>query len=859
MKIYYQHLLLTALFLLSCEGPMFDVPADVDSTPPTLSITFPADQSVLSDTVYISAYAFDNVEIETVTLYLNDSLILASKDGPYSYTWITSNFAEDEFHTIRAKAEDVSGNINYTNTIQVKVDNQDNINPTGALLFPFTGQTLMGEITIILEAADNEGIAFVNIYIDGDTVNTLTEPPYTYTWNTINEVDDIIYNIYAHVQDISGNQITLGPINVLIDNYEASDNISPTGTITNPPSASTVSGIVNIEVNAYDNVKMGNVDFIIDGSAVFQDSLPPYLYSWNTLEAMEDTDHIINVNLSDSAGNETSLFPITVFVNNTEDADLIPPSVVIFEPASNETVSGIVNFSVIASDDAGVNRVEFYHNYELEGIVTSGSDGIYNYEWNTIGLEDDTEHIWFAKVYDTSENEAQTQPMTLHVDNEDGVLPSGFFLYPYAGQTLSGIVNIQISASDNAGIIQVVFFINGDSVHTSYGSDYIYEWNTDTASEDEIHVLSATITDIGYNSVDIAPIAVTVNNDLTPGDDTTPPVVAILTPLSSQTVSDSVFISGFATDNVSVEQVQFLINEQLISTLIDTPYSFLWGTYELPNNSQHIIQMIAQDPTGNQSSAQPVLVTVQNEYNGEISNLALTASEENVLLSWNAPFDAASYMIYRDSGFLAEITQQTYEDNISGGVEYCYTVSAVNNVGIEGAQSSESCGVPLLPAPTSFSATINDTIITLVWNVVDQASGYSLKRDNATIWEGTDLEYVDSGLDFNTTYLYTVSAYDFQDSSGTSSEALTVNTPEELTPPTLSMTVSDSTATLNWSSVGLAESYRVYQDSDFLIEVTDLEHSVNIGTESSVCFVVTSIDEEGGESSDSNEECGSGS
>ena len=148
--------------------------------------------------------------------------------------------------------------------------------------------------------------------------------------------------------------------------------------------------------------------------------------------------------------------------------------------------------------------------------------------------------------------------------------------------------------------------------------------------------------------------------------------------------------------------------------------------------------MIAQDPTGNESSAQPVLITIQNEYDGEISDLALSVSEENVLLNWSSPFNAVSYKIYRDSDFLAEVTQQTYEDNTSGGVEYCYTVSAVNDLGIEGPQSSESCGVPLLPAPTAFSATINDTIITLVWNTVDQASGYSLERDNTTIWEGTN-------------------------------------------------------------------------------------------------------------------------
>ena len=54
----------TAVFILlavGCEGPIFDVPADEDSIPPTLTITYPADQSVLSDTVVISAYAFDNV------------------------------------------------------------------------------------------------------------------------------------------------------------------------------------------------------------------------------------------------------------------------------------------------------------------------------------------------------------------------------------------------------------------------------------------------------------------------------------------------------------------------------------------------------------------------------------------------------------------------------------------------------------------------------------------------------------------------------------------------------------------------------------------------------------------------------
>ena len=66
---------------VNCEGPVFDVPADKDSTPPTLTITFPADQSVLSDTVTITAYAFDNVGLEKV-------YTAGSNPLPWTQKWI---------------------------------------------------------------------------------------------------------------------------------------------------------------------------------------------------------------------------------------------------------------------------------------------------------------------------------------------------------------------------------------------------------------------------------------------------------------------------------------------------------------------------------------------------------------------------------------------------------------------------------------------------------------------------------------------------------------------------------------------------------------------------------------------------
>ncbi len=771
-KQYFYFSIILMLFL-SCEGPFFDVPADEDSIPPTLTITFPADQSILSDSVLISAYAFDNVGLEKVTLYLNDSIVHESTEGPYEYKWSTLENAEDEFHTIRAKAVDLAGNENFTSTIQVLVDNQDNISPTGALIFPFTGQILTGEITIILEANDNDEVALVTLYIDGDSVMTYQEPPYRYDWNTFEEIDDVIHTIHAHIQDNTGNQVTLGPINVTIDNYESDDNIAPTGTITSPPTASTVSGTINIEVNAFDNVRMGHVDFIIDGTAVLSDSLPPYSYTWNTLEEVEDSDHVINVNLSDSAGNTTSLFPVTVFVNNIVDTDVTPPNIVIYDPAANQTVSGTVTFLTIATDDIAVDRVEFYHNYELEFTATSYP---FSYDWNSTLADEDTEHIWHVKAFDTSGNETQTQPMVLVVDNVDNIPPTGFILQPYAGQVVSGDIEIQVSASDNVGVNQVTFYLDGNILSSDSQSPFSYNWNTITANEDEEHVIYATITDLQGNTTILPSISVTVNNDDAPENDLTPPFVSIITPLSTQIVSDTVVITGFATDNHEVSEVMFYVNDQLIQTVTDSPFTASWITYDLPNDSEHILQITATDPSGNQSSAQPVLVTVVNEYTGTINNFIVLETENTLSLNWDAPNDAESFKIYKDGSFLVEISEQTFDDVVDPGVEHCYVVSAINGVNLEGPLSEQECGTGLYPPS-----------------------------------------------------------------------------------PTLSIAVNGSLANLSWTSVSTAESYRLYQDDAFIIELTVLNHTLDIGTGTNTCFTVTAVNSIGTESLLSNEECGAGS
>jgi len=845
-----------SIFLINCEGPIFDVPDDKDSIPPTLTITYPADQSVLSDTVLITAYAFDNVELDTVQIFLNDSIVHSSKEGPFSYQWITNNYQEDETHTIRAKAIDLQGNINFTSTIGVIVNNIDNSPPSGAIIFPFTGQTLNGEVTIVIEASDNEEIASVILYIDGNIVQTFTEKPYRFDWNTIGLVDDIVYTIHAHVIDNNSNQITLGPINIVVDNEEPTDNVPPTGTITSPASASSVSGDVDININAFDNIAINYVDVIIDGSLVFTDSIAPYSYIWSTYNEIEDVQHVINVNITDVSGNTTTLFPVSVLVNNLIDPDITPPTIIITEPAANQTINGVFNIKTLTTDNIGINRVEFYQNYNL---VYTALSSPYQYEWNTVIHEDETQHIWYVKAFDTSENSSQSQPIAVSIDNVDNVPPSGFISFPYAGQSVNGEIEIQLSTNDNIAVTEANFFINGSLVFTDNSEPFVYNWNTLFEIENSESVIFASISDNANNIVDLNPIVVLIDNNDLIIDDNISPFASIIFPISSQVVSDTVNITGFATDNVGIEEIKYMIDGNLFETLIDTPYVSYWNTYSYPNNSNHTITMIATDPTGNEFISQPVHITVQNNYESIVSNVELESIVDTLKLNWDAPYGAVRYKIYRDGTFLEEVSEQLLVYATTGGIEHCFEISAVNSVNIEGPKSEQTCGVAVLNSPSNFNVNLNYNNIDLNWSPVSNATGYRLLKNGLEIWTGNDLSFTDNDIIFNTIYSYTINAYDFQDINGALSDEITVLTEPEILPPTLASSITGTSVTLNWTSIENADSYRIYKNNSFHVETNVLTYEIEILPDIESCFKITSINELGAESTFSNEECQTGS
>jgi hypothetical protein len=83
---------------------------DGDTTPPTVQITSPANNALLTGTVVVRANAADDVGVARVEFYVDGTLRAVDPNGPYQWAFDTSS-ASNGVHTLTVKAYDLAGNV----------------------------------------------------------------------------------------------------------------------------------------------------------------------------------------------------------------------------------------------------------------------------------------------------------------------------------------------------------------------------------------------------------------------------------------------------------------------------------------------------------------------------------------------------------------------------------------------------------------------------------------------------------------------------------------------------------------------------------------------------------------------------
>ncbi|CCE24486.1 S8 family serine peptidase [Methylotuvimicrobium alcaliphilum] len=201
------------------------------------------------------------------------------------------------------------------------------------------------------------------------------------------------------------------------------------------------------------------------------------------------------------------------------------------------------------------------------------------------------------------------------VDNE---APSVNIFSPTGGSTVSGLIAVEVSATDNVGVSEVSLYANGLYVGTDTTAPYQFSWDSKEIADGSV-TLSATAIDAAGNEGVSSDVNVTVKNTIEEVEevadepveevieDMAAPTVAISNPADGSRVSRVVKINVSAEDDVAVANIQLFINGSLASSADGNQLSHNWNTNR-ESRGTYIIEAVATD-TSNKTAKHTITVS----------------------------------------------------------------------------------------------------------------------------------------------------------------------------------------------------------------------------------------------------------
>lgn len=188
-----------------------------EDDPPICQILSPKDQDIVHGIVPIVAYAEDDIGINKIELYINNTLIYSTTSQTLNFLLNTSSFTTLPDDTLRIKI------IAYDTKMQQAEDEISIIvdePPSCEILAPKDSERLFGLITISGVAADDKGIKRLDILINDEIIYTTTNvvQSFSYIWNSRNpKIPDGYYEIKIVVTDIR-NQRNEDKVKIYLEN-----------------------------------------------------------------------------------------------------------------------------------------------------------------------------------------------------------------------------------------------------------------------------------------------------------------------------------------------------------------------------------------------------------------------------------------------------------------------------------------------------------------------------------------------------------------------------------------------------------------------------------------------------------------
>lgn len=478
---------------------------------------------------------------------------------------------------------------------------------------PTAGATVGGTTAVSANVTSVGALTVVGVQfkVDGQDLGLEDRTaPYSVPWNTLTASNGQ-HRLTAVARDLLGLRYTSQPVTVTVFN----DKTPPTVTITSPTDGRAVCCAPTITADARDNVGVVGVQFFANSAPVgTEDTTAPYTATW-TGPDVPNGPHTLTATARDAAGN-TASSSVTVMLEN----DMTPPTVAITGPAAGATVAGIISVFANAWDNTRVVQGRFFvDGVRVPPILLAPS---YSWNWDTTTATNGP-HTLRVDVWDMFGNPASTEiPVTVANDTGDTTPPTVTITSPAAGETISGVVSLDATASDNIVSVQILIPVAPDSPEGGPDSSrngfadttapYTATWDTRTKKNGP-YTLTAEARDQAGHVTTADPVTVIVaNTPDSPDMDETAPTVTITSPPEAATLSGSMTLTAGASDNHFVAAARFFVGGVPLDFEDETaPYEIAWDTAAW-TDGPHLVTASARDLKGNTTHSDPVTVTTAN-------------------------------------------------------------------------------------------------------------------------------------------------------------------------------------------------------------------------------------------------------
>ncbi|WP_242393406.1 Ig-like domain-containing protein [Anaeromyxobacter oryzisoli] len=481
--------------------------AIADTIPPTVSISQPAAATpapIVKGFVQLVANAQDNGAVAKVDFLHDDAtvagnIVASAIAAPFAVAWDTRALA-DGSHALYATAYDFAGLSATSGALAVRVDN---LPPVVSVQQPAAG-AVSGVIDITVKATDLVGVDHVSVFADSTFVGTATVDPldstlYHLSWSTTS-IDNRTFALVAVAYDLGLNLASSAPVEVTVSNpttaVYAPDLEVPrctssgawcwSGTLLDGPGSREVNAPNTLAGSCADGTagayhQQESVDAIqvrtADGSTLAAGK-QVYVDVWYWAVQANEGDQI-DVYYAEDATNpawillDTITPPTTSAASQNQDLVWTLPQPLTLSTGPLQAVRAAYRF-------AGTGPTPC----STDGFTTAQLAASY----------DDHDDLAFAVG-----SPADTNP------------PSVSIVYPADGGVVSGDVEIRAAASDDVGIAQVQFIVDGVLLDRATVPPYATLWPAGLVA-DGTHQLQVRAYDTSGNHTDAGPITVTVQN-----------------------------------------------------------------------------------------------------------------------------------------------------------------------------------------------------------------------------------------------------------------------------------------------------------------------------------------------------------